>query len=212
MEQAWTRHDGTPTPADADYLVEPTSAIGVVSSAETNRRARGFVAMERMERRHAYEVAMVALVLGWSASVWAVHGGSPLPWQVQLTTTHWIVVLGCTLGAVASAGGLCLALRARRVSYVAEAGAQLTEIGWVRSRTRVVRFVDCARFDVMRTRHHLNGSYQHTAFRYRFVDARGREVLEIRGRWNDRREPSSMLRFAVAAQRSWDRWANARQG
>ncbi len=208
----WRTHDGARALAGADYLVEPSFDIGAIRSAETNRLASGFVPMERMERRHVFEIATLGLVLGWFGSMALVHGGSPLPWEAHLTKLQWETALAITFGLAVVGGCLAVLARARRVSFVGGAGVQLTELGTVRSRTRVVRFADCARLDVSRTRHHFNGAYQHTSFRYRFVDERGNRLLEIRGTWNDRKEPSSMLRFALASQRAWDEWrATARR-
>jgi hypothetical protein len=83
---AWPQHDGADTPLEARFLREPEPSIGRIISAEANLRARGFAAMEPIERRHVYEIAMVGLVSGWLAAVLAMGSRSPLPWQTHLPT------------------------------------------------------------------------------------------------------------------------------
>ena len=204
---SWRLHDGRPAQRDADYLVPPDPAIGQVITAQTNCTHGGARAFDGTARRNLYARSASALVL------LALAAAAQL--RVRVIVEH--LPFGAWSAAVLGAGGLAILagelaawlFRPRRSSYVGALGLQ-SYLRWpgLSARLRVVRFADCARLRVERTRHHLNGAYVATRYRHEWVDARNTCVFVIEGRYDDRRPlaPTEPVLFAHAAEHAWQAW------
>jgi len=207
----WPTHDGGPALTDADYLVAPEPAIGPVSSAQTNCTQGGACIADRRVRLTMYELGAVALVLATCVAAWRVHLphlAQLLPWEPGPATDR-AIIWGAGISAALAGALLAWLFRPRYSSYIGALGLQLhVRRPGLPARRRVMRFADCARLRVETTRHHLNGSYQHTSYRYAWFDARDTRVFVIAGRHDDRRppEPSDPVLFARAAERAWQAW------
>ena len=201
---SWRLHDGRPGLRDADYLVAPDPAIGPVITAQTNCTYRGGCVFEGTARRNMYArsaCTLVLLVLAAAVRLRVRPIAEHLPIDVEMAT------LLCVVSLVLLAGELGAWLfRPRRSSYVGTLGLQsyLRRPG-LSARRCVVRFADCARLRVERTRHHINGSYVNTAYRYTWVDARNTCLFVIEGHYDDRRPPAPTepVLFAHAAELAW---------
>lgn len=205
----WRRHDGKPALAEPDYLVPPDSRIGSVSSAETNRSRVAFYEVDRPYRRKVLEIALAALLLGTVAGGFLVGASHPLdllPWSDTLGALQKATVYAVAIVSAIVAHFVAVALRSRRSTYVGSRGLQQhTKLVLGPGKTEAMRFADAARLQVERTRQLLNGAYQGTVYEYRWVDAQGKPVFVIAGRYDDRSPPlsSDPFLFAVAAEEAW---------